>query len=888
MSFQYIADLEAALRSGCLTARELHSVWDQRLPVPDPAVAKKSGSAPDPAAATQIAWMQNDARLVARFTRCALDKEEFRLACDCAKEALRLWDRVDDNDRLQLVHVRMHHAAALARLGYARRARLELEACLDEGFRPRLGSRLKTDILLQLGDIVRQESRHAPAQAARAELAAQALEFYQRALAADPDRLTALSRMASVAFTIGEDGSALRARAHGWARLVLERVRDREKDRGGEGNERDFQTTAMRAEAQAVLGDTDAAAASYGELSKLSGAGVPDLAEARYWSQFLAEGSGQPPDFFRKAFPPLPLVVFAGHAPDLPGQQPRFPPYAVPAVRETVEGALSAHHALVGMSSAAAGAELLFLDALRRRGGTAHIVLPWSQAEFRRTSVRPYEPAGGEPPQWEPLFDHAVEEAATVREIGQSFRNESGVGFEYQLEVIAGLALHAARVSRLDVQPMVLWDEKPGRGLGGTHSFVDFWRRRFGLEPIILRLPPVVTEPPAVVGGIDGTRPVYDLVGWPEPRCERAVFRQEVKTMLFADIVGYSKLNESVIPEFVNHFLARLSRVVAESRHAPLHVNTWGDALYAVFDYAHDAGCFALEFAQLIHDGRDEWLAKGLYSEETAADGTVTKHPLDIRIGLHTGPVFMHYNPVTRQLGFTGVHVSRAARIEPVTTPGEVFASEEFAALAETAAEAARRSAAPGGAGGARGFVCEYTGSMPLAKGYPGRHRIYRLVPDKVFGIEELAQAIHEDYIESAVKRGATPPGANGALRPWAELAPDLKQANFAQAADIPNKLRVLGYELAPGPGLRPAEMIITKEKIDAMAVHEHDRWAQDRQRQGWTYGAARDNARKLHPLLVPWESLNEEERDKDRATVKNLPMLVEKAGFRVRRLGAA
>ena len=877
MSFKDIDELEERLRASGLTVRDLYGAWDQRLPVPDPTPARKNGASPEPAA-RQIDWMRRDLRLVARFTRCALDKEEFLLVCDCAREALRLWDHVEDEDRLELVRVRTHYAAALARLGYTRRARYELEPCVDDGFSPRLGRRLKTDLLLQLGNILRQESRHTAFVTMRAETAAQALAFYECARAADPERLVALSRMATVAFTISEPDTPLRARSREWATLVLEKIRALEND-----GDLDFRTVTLRAEAQVVLGDTDRAAESYRALAALPADNVSKLADVRFWSGFLAEALGLDRNFFKPTFPPLQLVVFSGHLPDRPGQTPRFPPYAVPAVRETVAQALETHRVLVGMSSAAAGADLLFLDALRERGGTAHIVLPWSQEEFRRTSIRPYEPGGDEPPHWEPLFDRAVETAATVREIGQSYRNESGVGFEYQLEVIAGLALHAARVSRLDVQPMVLWDEKPGRGAGGTENFVEFWRRRFGLEPVVLRLPPLMTEAPEVVGGIAGTRPVYDLVGLPEPRCEHAIFRQEVKTMLFADIVGYSKLNESVIPEFVNVFLARLSRVVSESRYAPLHVNTWGDALYAVFDYAQDAGNFALEFTRLIHDGRDDWLAKGLYHEETAADGTVKKRPLDIRIGLHTGPVFMHYNPVIRQLGFTGVHVSRAARIEPVTTPGEIFASEEFAALAETAAESAHRAG-----DAARGFVCEYAGSMPLAKGYPGRHRIYRLVPDKVFAIEELAQAIHEDYVEAAVGRGEQPPGGNGALRPWADLAPDLRQANYAQAADIPNKLRVLGYELAPGHGWRPSEIVITPEQVEAMAVHEHDRWAQDRQRQGWTYGSPRDNARKHHPLLVPWEALDEVEREKDRVTVRNVPWLVEKAGFRVRPLGSS
>ena len=39
--------------------------------------------------------------------------------------------------------------------------------------------------------------------------------------------------------------------------------------------------------------------------------------------------------------------------------------------------------------------------------------------------------------------------------------------------------------------------------------------------------------------------------------------------MLFADIVGYSKLNEHVIQEFVEVFLERVSQLVSSSKHRP-------------------------------------------------------------------------------------------------------------------------------------------------------------------------------------------------------------------------------------------------------------------------------------------------------------------------------
>jgi hypothetical protein len=153
--------------------------------------------------------------------------------------------------------------------------------------------------------------------------------------------------------------------------------------------------------------------------------------------------------------------------------------------------------------------------------------------------------------------------------------------------------------------------------------------------------------------------------------------------------------------------------------------------------------------------------------------------------------------------------------------------------------------------------------------------------------IEALAKAIHALYVEAAKARGETP-ATNPACRPWDELSEDLRQANRAQAADIPTKLRMLGYELTADRGLAPAEIKISEERVERVAIYEHERWMAERRRQGWTYAKIRDNARKLHPLLVAWDQLPEREREKDRATVRALPGLVETAGFRVRRIAEA
>ncbi len=811
MSFEHVGDIEHVLRSDIVSVRDLHAMWAQRQPVPERDPRKPDGGATP---GRQIGWLQQDIALARLFTRHALEKEEFLLVLDAAREILRLAP-TNQSDHTELLRVRMDYAAALTRLALTRDARRVLEPCLAPGFRPVLGRRLQYEVLLQVGDILREESHHAAAKAAQLQTAGEALQFYQRALALEPERLDALILTAAAAFVLGEEGSQLRDEARAKARDALGLLKALEDDQG-----QCLDTTWARATALTVLGDLEAAARAFAKLQTSEGVTTAQLADRRYWTQFLAEALDKPRDFFKAAFPPLQLIVFAGHLPDRRDERPRFPADSVPAVRETLRKQLDAVHARVGLVSASAGADLLFIEALRARQGTVHLVLPWSQDEFRRTSITPYEPADTSP-VWTPLFDKAIDEAATIREIGQVYEPSGDVGWEYMTEVTAGIALYTARASRLDVQPMVLWDGLPGRGAGGTDSFYGFWRGQLQEEPIVVT-PPV----PAAADGA-GVRHLRS------GRCERSTMRQVVKSMLFADIVGYSKLTEKVIPEFVGSFLERVSQLAASSKHAPCSVNTWGDAVYAVFDFACDAGLFALEITQMVQEGRAEWLQKGLYWEEGGE-----KHPLNIRIGLHAGPVVMHYDPVVRRLGFTGSHVNRAARIEPVARPGEVFASEEFAALAELASEIERRSHDTGEPTGDEGFVCEYAGTMQLAKGYPGRYRIYRVAPKR------------------------------------------------AVVGDIPNKLRHLGYELAPSYGQRPSEIAISDADIEQLAIREHDRWMAERRRSGWTYAATRDNARKHHPLLVPWENLSDEEKEKDRDPIRNLPKLVERAGFRVRRIG--
>lgn len=167
-------------------------------------------------------------------------------------------------------------------------------------------------------------------------------------------------------------------------------------------------------------------------------------------------------------------------------------------------------------------------------------------------------------------------------------------------------------------------------------------------------------------------------------------FRWRIMSMLFADAVAFTKLSEDEVPLFVRHFLGSIGRLVAKSSGSIFWKNTWGDGVHLVFSTVEAAGKFALEVRDVI---------TGTCWEECGLP-----RGLNLRIALHAGPVYQCRDPITGKRSYSGTHVSYAARIEPITPPGQVYASEAFAALAAIEQNTC--------------FDFDYAGQIPMAKGY--------------------------------------------------------------------------------------------------------------------------------------------------------------------------
>ena len=77
-------------------------------------------------------------------------------------------------------------------------------------------------------------------------------------------------------------------------------------------------------------------------------------------------------------------------------------------------------------------------------------------------------------------------------------------------------------------------------------------------------------------------------------------------------------------------------------------------------------------------------------------------------------------------------------------------------------------------------------------------------------------------------------------------------------------------------------------EELDALAEeiakNVHEVWSAGRINDGWTYGEERNDADKMHPCLVPYEELSEDEKEYDRRTSQETLKLILKLGFRITR----
>ena len=240
--------------------------------------------------------------------------------------------------------------------------------------------------------------------------------------------------------------------------------------------------------------------------------------------------------------------------------------------------------------------------------------------------------------------------------------------------------------------------------IGGAGEFIDQWEdisrlRIIDLDGLLQQHPELCGDEPPDLS--------FDL-GQDQPEDTNG---RVIRSMMFCDIAGYSRLAEEYVPVYLD-FLRMLRDGLAASGLDPKFINTWGDAIFVVMDKATPLAEYALTLQETATHASE------------ALKGRLP-HRLNLRISLHTGPVFEEVDPICNRMNFYGSHINRAARLEPVTVIGHVYATQQFVAVL-TAEQSAMRAEAGGGDGFIERYVPEYVGQLSLAKDF-GRQVVYHL-----------------------------------------------------------------------------------------------------------------------------------------------------------------
>lgn len=148
---------------------------------------------------------------------------------------------------------------------------------------------------------------------------------------------------------------------------------------------------------------------------------------------------------------------------------------------------------------------------------------------------------------------------------------------------------------------------------------------------------------------------------------------------------------------------------------------------------------------------------------------------------------------------------------------------------------------------------------------------------------EILARAIHEEYRRDRLEKGETIE-SNPSLVAWEELPETLKNSNRRQADYMGVKLKTVGCYIVPMTDWNADSVKFTADEIESMSQMEHDHWMKERLDDGWKHGAEKDIKKKISPFLVPWDDLPEEEKEKDRNPVREMPNFLSRAGFQIYR----
>lgn len=156
-------------------------------------------------------------------------------------------------------------------------------------------------------------------------------------------------------------------------------------------------------------------------------------------------------------------------------------------------------------------------------------------------------------------------------------------------------------------------------------------------------------------------------------------------------------------------------------------------------------------------------------------------------------------------------------------------------------------------------------------------------------GLDQGAAIAHEHYNKGLGQRDAmSMRELHAAMKDWSDVLESFRAANRAVADSAMVKVWDAGFRPAIKANGEKGDTAIAapQDLMEKMARTEHDRWMAERLMSGWRptrEGEPRNNDLMSHDKIVPWERLNENDRNNDVVQVRasmDVARLMHKEGF--------
>lgn len=340
------------------------------------------------------------------------------------------------------------------------------------------------------------------------------------------------------------------------------------------------------------------------------------------------------------------------------------------AIRAEIRAFLASGPVAAAFGSLACGSDILIAEEMIAHGVPLFAYLATPPEVFFESSVR----IGG--PAWKARFEACLRAATEVHVVSEPFHAEEPLAHALTSRIGMGMAArHAAQNLGEPCQLAILGGADVAGREAGTNADIERWRAA-GRPSAVIHAPQALRRPAPKAGGAE----------------EPPIFTRREVSLLFADFAGFSALPDQALPSLVGHTFAALAGVLDAAGPDLIFRNTWGDACFAVFTGPAPAASAAQD---LLRSLRRPDAGRGMGG---------------LRISLHHGLAMEMFDAVLRKPNYFGRVVNRAARIEPVTPPDCIYASEAFVGAACSDGPPMARF--------------EYVGRVPLPKSF-GDERLY-------------------------------------------------------------------------------------------------------------------------------------------------------------------